>query len=212
VQGRHQSMYQLCTSASNPCNMGRSIELTALAHRKHYRAQQGMEHWLRTRFDTIPVSKERYRNLSVPAQKRLVHGINRAASALNVKRPPLARAERDLVRVEKLIELYEPFILHNEQVFESKNVQVLSAALPAEERKEFGYDPAAIDWWDYWINIHVPALRKWVYPLIEGQGIESRKRREFTISEQPASSRTRLPLESPGTAELSRAQSTWPSF
>ena len=108
--------------------MGRSIELTALAHRKHYRAQQGLEHWLRMRFDTIPVSKERYRKLSVPAQKVVVQGINRAASALQFKRPPLARAERDLERVEKLIELYEPFILHNEQVFESENVQLLSAA------------------------------------------------------------------------------------
>ena len=30
-------MYQLATSAMNPVNMGRSIELTGLAHRKHYR-------------------------------------------------------------------------------------------------------------------------------------------------------------------------------
>jgi len=27
-----------------------------------------------------------------------------------MKKPPLARAERDLIRAEKLIELYEPFI------------------------------------------------------------------------------------------------------
>src|SRR5260370_3249771 len=37
-------MYQLATSAINPVNMGRSIELTGLAHRKHYRQQQGIEH------------------------------------------------------------------------------------------------------------------------------------------------------------------------
>src|SRR4029077_6584635 len=59
----HQPIYQLATSGQNPCDMGRSIELTALAHRKHYRAKQGLEHWLRTRFDTIPVSKERYATL-----------------------------------------------------------------------------------------------------------------------------------------------------
>ncbi len=143
VERRHKPLYQLATSANNPCDMGRSIELTALAHRKHYRAQQGLEHWVRMRFDTIPVSKERYRNLSVPAQKFVVQGINRAASALQFKRPPLARAERDLERVEKLIELYEPFILHNEQVFESENVQLLSALLPVEEREQFGYEPGA---------------------------------------------------------------------
>lgn len=181
VERRHERLYQLATSANNPCNMGRSIELTALAHRKHYRAQQGLEHWVRMRFDTIPVSKQRYRNLSVPAQKFVVQGINRAASALQFKRPPLAKAERDLERVEKLIELYEPFILHNEQVFECDNVQLLSALLPEEERQKFAYEPEIIDWWDYWINIHIPALRKWCYPLIEGHALETPPRREFRL-------------------------------
>jgi hypothetical protein len=160
--------------------MGRSIELTGLAHRKHYRAQQSLEHWIRMQFDTIPVSKSRYEKFSVPAQKAVVRGINRAASALQMKRPPLARQERDLARVEKLIELYEPFILHNEQVFEGDNVLLLSAFLPEEERAAFGYDPSSIDWWEYWINIHVPALRRWVYPLIEGRAPESRPRRVFS--------------------------------
>ncbi len=60
--------------------------------------------------------------------------------------------------------------------------QLLSAALPENERAQFAYDPNAVDWWDYWINIHVPALRKWVYPLIEGHAIESRQRRDFRFS------------------------------
>jgi thioester reductase-like protein len=180
VARRHKPIYQLATSASNPCNMGRSIELTGLAHRKHFRAQQSMENWMRMQFDTIPVSKSRYEKFSVPAQKAVVQGINRAASALQMKKPPLARQERDLARVEKLIELYEPFILHNEQVFESENVQLLSAAIPEDERAAFGYDPSEIDWWEYWINIHIPALRRWVYPLIEGRAPEPRSRRVFS--------------------------------
>ncbi len=181
IARRHESVYQLATSASNPCDMGRSIELTGLAHRKHYRSQQSLENWMRMQFDTIPVSKARYEKFSVPAQKAVVQGINRAASALQMKKPPLARQERDLARVEKLIELYEPFILHNEQVFEAQNVQLLSAALPLEERVAFGYDPSAVDWWDYWINIHIPALRRWVYPLIEGRPMEERPRRAFSL-------------------------------
>ncbi|HEY2646646.1 MAG TPA: SDR family oxidoreductase, partial [Candidatus Acidoferrales bacterium] len=181
IARRHESIYQLATSASNPCDMGRSIELTGLAHRKHFRSQQSLENWMRMQFDTIPVSKSRYEKLSVPAQKAVIRGINRAASALQMKKPPLARQERDLVRVEKLIELYEPFILHNEQVFESQNVQLLSAALPAGERAAFGYDPMTVDWWDYWINIHVPALRRWVYPLIEGRPMEERPHRAFSL-------------------------------
>jgi hypothetical protein len=60
-------------------------------------------------------------------------------------------------------------------------VQLLSALLPPEEREQFGYEPGIIDWWDYWINIHIPALRKWCYPLIEGHAVESVPRREFHL-------------------------------
>jgi len=179
-------LYQLATSAINPVNMGRSIELTGLAHRKHYRSQQGIEHWLKLKFETIPVSKQRYERLSIPMQKAVVSSINRAASTLHMKKPPFAKAERELSRAEKLIELYEPFILHNEHVFESENARLLSAALPAEERPLFEFDPESIDWWDYWINVHIPALRRWCYPLMEGRPLESRTPRELDWPPEPA--------------------------
>jgi long-chain acyl-CoA synthetase len=203
IARRHEPIYQLSTSASNPCDMGRSIELTGLAHRKHYRSQQSLENWMRMQFDTIPVSKSRYEKFSVPAQKAVVQGINRAASALQMKKPPLARAERDLIRVEKLIELYKPFILHNEQIFESQNVQLLSAALVPDERTAFGYDPSDIDWWDYWINIHIPALRRWVYPLIEGRPMEVRPNRSFSL--QPAENSAERPENQPRAGAASRS-------
>jgi len=186
VERRHEPVYQLATSGSNPCDMGRSIELTGLAHRKHYRAQQGLEHWLRLRFETIPVSKQRYEKFSVPAQMAVVKGINRAASLLPIKKLPLARQERDLARIEKLIQLYEPFILYNEQIFESDNVQLLSDSLPESERALFNFDPSSIDWWNYWINIHIPALRKWCYPLMEGRPPEPRPHRQFSFAEPQA--------------------------
>jgi len=179
VERKHARLYQLATSGINPCDMGRSIELTGLAHRKHYKTQQGIEHWLKLKFETIPVSKQRYERLSIPMQKAVVSGINRVAEKLSIKKPPLAKAERDLNRAEKLIELYEPFILHNEHVFECENARLLSAALVPDERADFSFRPESIDWWDYWINIHVPALRRWCYPLMEGRPLESRPPRDL---------------------------------
>src|SRR4029077_6511227 len=186
ISRRHAGMYQLATSAINPVNMGRSIELTGLAHRKHYRTQQGIEHWFKVKFETIPVSKQRYERLSIPMQKAVVSRINRIAVILRMKKAPLARQERDLMRAEKLIELYEPFILHNDHVFESENARLLSAALSPEEQALFAFDPESIDWWDYWINIHIPALRRWCYPLMEGRPLEARAPRELDWSAQAA--------------------------
>ena len=182
MERRHDALYQLATSVTNPCDMGRSIELTSLAHRKHYRAQEGLESWLRLRFDAIPVSKERYNRMSAPAQKAIVKSIQRIMSPLPLKRAPLVKAERNLERLEKLIELFEPFILLNEHDFTAENIEKLSFALVSEERDLFSYDTRSLDWWEYWINIHIPALRRWTYPLIEGRPLEPRPPRTFQLA------------------------------
>src|SRR5215472_9917709 len=190
---RHARLYQLATSAINPVNMGRSIELTGLAHRKYYRSSQSIENWLKVKFESIPVSKQRYERLSIPMQKAVVSRINKAAASLHLSKPPLAKTERDLVRAQKLIELYEPFILHNEHVFACENARLLSAALSPEEKQLFDFSPETIDWWDYWINIHIPALRRWCYPLMEGKPLETREPRVLDWSAPPegASAATR---------------------
>lgn len=188
MERRHDPLYQLATSVTNPCDMGRSIELTSLAHRKHYRAQEGLESWLRLRFDAIPVSKARYNRLSAPAQKAIVKSIQRIMSPLPLKKAPLVKTERSLERVEKLIELFEPFILLHEHDFAAENIEKLSQALVPEERDTFIYDTRSLDWWEYWINIHIPALRRWTYPLIEGRPLEARPARAFQLS--PANGNT----------------------
>ena len=181
VSGINEPVYQLATSVSNPCDMARSIELTCLAHRKFYRAQDGLEHQFKMRFDTIPVSKERYNRLSAPAQKALIRSLQRITAPFPFLQPPLVRTERGLERVEKLIELFEPFILQNEHDFEAENIEKLSRALPREESEEFAYDTRSLDWYQYWINVHIPALRKWTYPLIEGRPQDIPGRRSLRL-------------------------------
>ncbi len=188
VDRRHDPLYQLATSVTNPCDMGRSIELTSLGHRRHYRAQEGLEYWLRLRMDAIPVSKQRYNRMSAPAQKAIIKSIQKVMAPLpSAMKKPLARTERNLERVEKLVGLFEPFILHNEHDFVADNVEKLSQALTAEEKEIFGYDTAGLDWWEYWIDIHIPALRRWTYPLIEGRPLEVRAPRVLQMPSPPPS-------------------------
>jgi hypothetical protein len=170
----HQRVYQLATSASNPSDMRRTIELTCLAHRKHYRSMEGLEHWLRARFDTIPVSKKRYYSVSLPRWQALLEGLRRILAALSIiQADKLVRKQREYDRLLKVIELYEPFILDNVYYFAADHIKVLSDALVPEEAADFRYDTESIDWYDYWINLHVPALRRWTYPLIEGRRPET---------------------------------------
>ena len=91
--------------------------------------------------------------------------------------------------MEKLIELFEPFILHNEHDFVADNVEKLSLRAAGRREAAFGYDTRSIDWWDYWINIHIPALRKWTYPLIEGRPLEARPARSLQAEADPENGR-----------------------
>src|SRR3974390_304895 len=95
VQRKNARLYQLATSAINPVNMGRSIELTGLAHRKHYKMQQGLDHWLKVKLETIPVSKLRYERMSIPMQKAVVSRINKVAASLHLSKLPRAKNPRD---------------------------------------------------------------------------------------------------------------------
>ena len=206
VERRHDPLYQLATSVTNPCDMGRSIELTSLGHRRHYRAQEGLEYWLRLRMDAISVSKERYQRMSAPAQRMIIQSIQRVMAPLpSAMKKPLAKTERNLERVEKLVGLFEPFILHNEHDFVADNIEKLSQALTPEERETFGYDTAALDWWEYWIDIHIPALRRWTYPLIEGRPLEARKPREL----RPPSSTITKSLREKGALKTGTDGATW---
>jgi long-chain acyl-CoA synthetase len=169
VRRSHHRCYQLATSVSNPMDVVRTIELTGLAHRKFYRDRPGLDAWLRTRWDAIPVSRLRYRACSAPSQLAIVRTLRRVLPFVI----PLKRAERSLERVGKIVELYQPFIHDNEYAFEADHIALLDAALVPEERDAFGYDAAQIDWPEYWIDTHIPALRKWSYPLIEGRPVET---------------------------------------
>ena len=117
--------------------------------------------------------------MSAPAQRLIIKSIQRVAAPLQLKKAPLARADRNLEKVEKLIELFEPFILLNEHDFVAENIEKLSYFLVPQERELFAYQTSSLDWWEYWINIHIPALRKWTYPLIEGRPLEARPPRNL---------------------------------
>ena len=99
----------------------------------------------------------------------------------------------------KLISLFEPFILHNDHVFEALYVEQLSAALPPAEREDFGFDARSLDWWDYWINVHIPALRKWCYPLIEGRQPEARPARHVALADRSEAAAAGAAGSSPAT-------------
>ena len=184
---RHEAVYQLATSASNPAEVERVMELACLAHRKHYWNTPGSLRSQRVRSDTIVVTKQRYQRTSLPLLRRWLERWQNLIGRFGRRSETIARKLKLIDRCQNIIELYAPFIHDNEFHFAAENVDALSEALREEERADFGYEARSIAWADYWINIHVPALRRWLYPVMEGRQPETGlPPRQFKMSPRPA--------------------------
>ena len=172
AQGCEKQVYHVGSSDRHRCSVGRAAELIVLSHRRHLRQrnQSRGERVLKSRWDAV--LREPDNPLGVKASRAVVHGIEEAIDLLPDKlRAKLGRFEQrlkdmdgDLAQIEKLVGLYLPFMYESFYVFESD-------ALAAHQvlETEFRFEPEVIDWRRYWLDVHMPGLRRWAFPLIEGK-------------------------------------------
>jgi len=159
--------------------VGRGLELTSLAHRKYYRnyGEDAIERILLSRWDSRVVGDDHFMN--VDNLRKVAQWLADAAKDAPEGLPKKWRAElkklgnksdrvdRKLGLVDKVIDTYKPFTSSNRQTFSCDELVGLQTLEPF-----FHYEPKRLDWRRYWIDQHVPGLRRWSFPLIEGTKVE----------------------------------------
>ena len=177
----HRLVYQCGTSDLRPLTMDRIFDLSALAHRKHLRTHGATKarRVLLSRWDITVSTPEGL--LSVRNIRRVVHQANRfLRHGLPSKIPHEVRekadelahtgenAERRLRQIEDVMDLFQPFIHDHDFTFECRALREVPIRDPA-----FRFDPASIDWRRYWMDVHMPGLRRWCFPEYEGKEREA---------------------------------------
>jgi long-chain acyl-CoA synthetase len=176
----HKPVYQCGSSQLNQLNFRRATDLTSLGTRRRFRAQgeSAVERLILSRWDPVLASPDHWlstKNLGAAAK-----GFGKLLRHLPGKIPPGIRkqaerladgadsAARQFEQVHEVFELFRPFIYDNHFVF------ACEALLEREvEEEEFRFDPSIIDWRHYWLDIHMPGIRRWCFPIIEGKQPES---------------------------------------
>lgn len=172
------SVFHAGTTDWNVLTIGRIVDLVALHYRKHLMAngKTAIDRIVRSRweFNERPADHIFSMTNAREAASSLAKGL-RAIRKAPVIGPlarqgasELERLDKPLAKLERVNDLFQPFTHDLYQTFRSGNLRALQA-----EEEQFRFDPSVIDWRDYWINIHVPGLAKWSFPVMLKKPVET---------------------------------------
>ena len=193
---RSEMVYHLGSSDSSPFRMARSVELTGLYKRHYYRKKLSegpgdtLMNRVRSRIESVPVSKSRYQKFSLPLLRGVAEGASRfigdsleqlwgvpRLTALGER----ARQKLDDVaqlsrQGEGVFDLFLPFTYDNAPIFRCDHTRRLFASLSPHDRTLLRWTPEQINWREYFLGVHLPGLEKWIFPSLD---------EEFTARPKP---------------------------
>src|SRR5262245_14091916 len=188
-------VYQAATGASNPNDMERIIGMVGLFTRKQeLEKEEGLRlfHEISARFEPFQVSADRFDSTSVPmmnsAAKKVSSFLDKAKpkwgggryeGVINRMKQTVDRIEEQTREAKEAFEMFLPFTVENAYVFRSDNIRALFDRISEDEQQLLTWNPEQFDWYDYWMNIHMPGLKKWVLPTLE-EDMRAQPKRIYT--------------------------------
>jgi long-chain acyl-CoA synthetase len=189
LNARDRRVYHQASGDVNPLYAARSSELVGLYRRRFFKNKTtGSKLWneVQSRLEPNAVSKRAFQLRSTPlfatGAKLLREALDQVQPSWGAPRVSamLERAQDRLEDVEEqarsfssLVELFLPFIWDNHYVFRCDNTRSIFARLTPQDAARLPWDPESIDWRQYFLEVHLPGLEKWVFPALE----EERERR-----------------------------------
>ncbi len=194
LRGEADPVYQFGTGDANGLTMYRLTELMSLYKRRYMRSKKRgnpIVNRVAGRFGPHAVSPETYDFFSAPAMAKGVKLLGKALSlfdgtpAQSATRPlkkQLAGAEKQLKNVDFVFQTFMPFISELDYRFRCDATRALYARCVDEDKAKVPFQPEQLDWRWYLNDVHVPGLRKWVFPHLEAK-LRKRPRAEDRFAE-----------------------------
>jgi long-chain acyl-CoA synthetase len=188
-------VYQAATGDSNPNNMERIIGMVGLFKRKHFQEKQTgprIINQIAARMEPRPVSTKTFETTSAPminsAARKLSSLLDRArprwgggrvGEAIDLVKDSVDRLEEVTHETAEALDMFRPFTVENAYIFRSDNLRSLFSRIVKDEASLLVWNPESFDWYDYWLNIHLPGLKKWVFPTLE-EDMRVQPKRSYT--------------------------------
>ena len=178
LEGTAKPVYHYGASDTNPGTSERFGELIGLYKRKYFqRTGKGnpFVNFLQMHFEPAIVELDRFNAVGPAAFARagrtLAHALRQAPGPLAKFARPAAKSLENMARQEEkidfIVQLFAPFTLDQKGPFSCANTHAAYARLSPEDRAALPWYPEKIDWADYWMNQHMPAMEKRVLPWMD---------------------------------------------
>ena len=174
-------VYQVSSGDTNPSRLGRLVDLLGLFKRQYFKERTSGGRLLNdiaARMEAQAVKPESFEKYSMPLLHKATKQLSKTLGQVSARQvgplAPLFEHAKDAVERfqaftkegEEQFHTFRPFIVDNNYVFRADNTHALFERLEQDGRK-LVFDPKAIDWYEYWLNVHLPGLRKWVFPRFD---------------------------------------------
>jgi long-chain acyl-CoA synthetase len=174
VEGTAPPVYQFGASDVNPCTAQRFGEMSGMYKRKYLQRGGGgnpLVDALAARIEPSFVGRERFDRVGPAAIASAARGLASFMRGAVPALAPAARALEDASRrtdkIAQIQKLFEPFASKVNGPFDCSNTRAAFARATDADKARLRWAPESIDWMDWMMNVHMPAIEKRVIPEMD---------------------------------------------
>jgi len=191
-------VFQASSGDSNPNDMKRIVGLVGLYKRKYFEEKETgnmLVNKLAGMVEAMPVKQKTYEVASAPMLNKLAKGADklldrasprwgggRIGNIVSDLQKSTSKFKRATEETMDAFAMFKPFMIDNEYLYRSDNVRALHGLIKEKEKHLLPWYPENLDWYDYWLNVHFPGIRKWVLPTLEEE-LKIQERRSYTYKD-----------------------------
>lgn len=182
LNNEHELVYQLSAGPIDPpITPARLLNV----YQTYSRRMEDGDHvrpsawWTRT-LQAYPVTRKTWERFSSPRMFALLSRARSRLERMNTDRvPPVGEGMIQRVRLSvekfyqisltknKIFQEFLPFMNEGYPVFQNHNTVNLWRRLPEEEKQHFHFNPYDVDYLRYLNDLHMDALFRWIFPVLE---------------------------------------------
>ncbi|MET0751895.1 MAG: AMP-binding protein, partial [Pyrinomonadaceae bacterium] len=198
VDDKPPLVFQACSGDSNPNDMKRIVGLVGLYKREHFEEKETgnkLVNKVAGMIEAMPVKHRTYELTSAPMLNKLAKradsllekaaprwGGGRLGNIVSDLQKSVEKFERTTQETMDAFAMFKPFMIDNEYLYRADNVRALMSLVKEKEKDLLPWYPERLDWYDYWLKVHFPGMRKWVLPQLE-EDLKIQERRSYTYKD-----------------------------